>query len=234
MNKKKMNFNNFADKDGLFSVNDLRFDMDINGNYTFWFHKALPNQVFYPSPHIKPILSMLLEEKTNLNVSIKVVSSELGLKRICIYGVPFESVVTKALHNGETIKSRFTLTNPESYEGVGLVTDLIVHVTSFIINRERRLTVNSWTPLGDDGEVFYIHAHYWPDRQLFSHLDGAVIRFLPEEVKSLVDKGLKIKGQAYEKQFRMDGSITAKEAYQVVRLFLPGEEIVDEYFEQKM
>ncbi|TEB05644.1 hypothetical protein Psch_02685 [Pelotomaculum schinkii] len=44
MDKKNMDLNNFADKDGLFKVKDLQVNIDINGNYTFRFHKTLPNQ----------------------------------------------------------------------------------------------------------------------------------------------------------------------------------------------
>jgi hypothetical protein len=91
--------------------------------------------------------------------------------------------------------------------------------------------VEAWEDIGNSTEVFYIHGIMTISSQSFLHLDGASMHFDLESKARLFHKGRKLKGHDYNKHFRLDGCIGLLQACEVVRAYLPIEELTDEAFD---
>jgi hypothetical protein len=147
--------------------------------------------------------------------------------RAPMYGVSFQKAVNEALKKG-SIKSQFYL--PEKKDDV-YYSNLLLHVERRKESNGSIIQLQAWQYCIDTEEVFYVHAESQDFNSTVSHLDGAKIYFNKKDLAQLFIEGDKIKGDYYEKQFRIDGNIPLKDFYEIIKKFLPIEELVNEAFE---
>lgn len=194
----------------------------INNN--FWFDDVRVS----PNSSSKPVADYL-HNKNDLwmNASIRVVSG-LGITgRAPLYGVNFQKAVNEALKKG-FIKSQFYL--PAKVNDI-YYSNLLLHVNRRKESNGSIIQLQAWQYCIDLEEVFYIHAESKDFNFTVHHLDGAKIYMHKSDVAQLFTIGNKIKGDHYEKQFRLDGNIPIKDFYEIIKRYLPIEELVNEAFE---
>lgn len=198
--------------------------------YAFRLNGSPTSTLFFPPPEILGVLELVVpDEALWASARIRVLPEEWRQKRVPIFGPSFSAALRAAVSKG-LVKSRFSLLDSDRVKGTGLAAHLIVHLAHVGVQQGlSMLKVEAWEPLGTDGEAFYVHGVFGTDSHGFTHLDGAVIWFAAEDLNRLVNDGKKLKGLEYQKQFRLDGDLSADVAFEIIRRFVPISELVDEY-----
>lgn len=218
------------DKDGLIFSHDLEVVPHPKGEPRYVFRLKRGGTTLFPSPEISGVLDLVVHDPTLWSSArIRLSSTEWRQKRLPIFGPSFPTALKAALSQG-FVKSRFSLPGPDQLAGSGLVAHLVVHLAKVGLQQDTlMMKAEIWEPLGEEGEVFYVHGVFNADSTRFVHVDGAVIWFAKEDLKSLIDEGKKLKGLNYQKLFRLDGNLPMGVAVEMIRRFLPVSELVAEY-----
>ncbi len=217
------------DKDGLLPTSELIVSRSQSGSPEFLLQKRPEIQVF-PGALIDQVMGILLNDTTlwqSARVGMEAAPPIVG--RVTIFGVSFQRAVGEALKQGH-IKSKFQVPMPERFALRGAVAELVVHVGVEVEDGIRWATLEAWQDVGQSAEAFYVHARIDTIPGRFAHLDGATIQYDPEVKADLFRSAVKVKGQHYQKHFRLDGSIEASAAFEIAKAFFPIEELANEYF----
>jgi hypothetical protein len=161
------------------------------------------------------------------SAAIRVVSQPGISGRAPMFGVPFRRAVAIALRKG-FMKCEFYL--PDQKDDVYYAT-LLFHVNKRKESNGSVTELQVWQYCPGHSEVFYVHAESSDFAASVSHLDGAIIRFPPDDVVKLFSVCDKIKSEDYEKQFRLDGEFPMEDMLNIVSAYLPVSELVDEAFQ---
>jgi hypothetical protein len=213
------------DKDGLLTTEHVRiadtgFELKSNG---------IP---IFVAPAAQRVVDILARDADLWNVSrIKFSTENFGMKRIPIFGVPFEAAIKLLTqrHKNKHIKSLFRLLDGDQVACKGLEAELLAHVGI----EEDNIKLEAWQLSRQSEETFYCHALLNADGTIFNHLDGAIITHTEEDHSRLFQDGEKVKGTGYQKYFRLDGKIEFDRAVDIVNGYFPIEQISHEYFEVK-
>lgn len=211
-------------KDGLFPCKYLE-----QKNNQFWFNDVRVS----PNNSSKSVAKYLFERKELWrNSCVRIVDGGLGTSgRAPMYGVSFQKAVEEAFLKQGCIKSQFYL--PEKKDDI-YYSNLLLHINQRKESNGSIIQLQAWQYCIGLKEVFYIHAESKDFKSTVQHLDGAKIFYQhPEDIKDLVINGNKIKGDSYEKQFRIDGNIPMLDFYAIIKKYLPVQELVEEAFEEK-
>ena len=93
------------------------------------------------------------------------------------------------------------------------------------------LVLEGWQWI-EGAETFYFHSILSEDASTVTHIDGALVTFVSQaDALKHFWEGRKFKGEYYEKYFRVDETIAIGHAIELVRRFLPCDELVEEYFQ---
>ena len=144
-----------------------------------------------------------------------------------MFGVSLQRAIEQLKRN-KIEKSEFYLANQSDD----------IHYASLLLHIKRRkhsngggLALEAWQYCPGHSEVFYLHAESPNFETNATHMDCATIMFSPDNVKNLFVVCNKIKGQQYQKHFRLDGNIPINEMFRLASFFFPITELVEEAFE---
>jgi hypothetical protein len=209
-------------KDGLIPANKLKQVKISNTSLAF----ELDGKLVFPDPRIRSIVSYLLSTNYWSNAALRIIGDRLQENRLPIYGVSFSQALEIALRERFS-KSLFYVPNPDKYVQNGFLADMVVTLKT----QDRKIVeLEMWQQCKDLEYVFYVHGLLDEQNKTFSHLDGSIIYYEPFDKQILFKEGKKPKGRK-QKYFRVDDCIQFEVAFDLIRLFLPIEELVDEYFE---
>lgn len=213
-------------KDGLLPCSDL-IRVPTDSSYTLWLRDKESISVA-PSSRASSVADYISGDRHLWDsAAIRVVSSCGIYDRAPMFGVPFRQAVGLALRNG-FIKCEFYL--PHQRDDVYYAT-LLFYVNRRKDSNNSTCELQVWQYCPGLPEVFYVHAESSDFASEATHLDGAIIHFHPDEVVKLFKYCDKIKGELYEKQFRLDGHIPIQDMLNIVSAYLPVIELVDEVFQ---
>ena len=213
-------------KDGLVQCTEL-LQISERGYFTFWL-KRHENVCVVPGFHVRDVTQYLLPRESILRSAAIRVSPNLPCEfGAPLFGVPFAKAVELAIA-GKYVKAEFYLPNDDTG---GFNTRLLLHVNRRKESNGSVIQLQAWQYNVELPDVYYIHAESKDFSESVSHFDGALIQMSPEQIEALFTQCDKIKGDSYEKQFRLDGEIPLTDFYNLARHFFPVEELVDEAFE---
>ena len=223
-----MPFQKYYDKDNLISTSFLEVVEHPAMGTLIYVKGNAPIQVFL-LPDLDSVFKFIYEEK-NLwnNASFYVINRKISKLRAPIYGVPFVKALKVVLKEG-LIKSRFYFPNYDKLKYEAVIADLIIHLG--FNRKEKKKEVQLWQSLDKDNKVFYIHFIIDNYLNAVEHLDGAIIHFTDEQKNILFEKGKKVKGDSYQKLFRINSIISIEKSIEIIRKYFPIEELANEYFE---
>ena len=213
------------DKDGLLSTEHVTI---VGTGYELKNSKV----PIFVAPMARPVVDILSEDQYLWKCSrIRFSTQNIGMKRIPIFGVPFEAAIKLVTEKRNTrhIKSIFRLLHGGQVTDKGLEAELLAHVGVHAGN----ITLETWQLSRKSSETFYCHAILNAEGNIFNHLDGATITHTKNDHSRLFQHGDKIKGTNYQKQFRLDGEIPFKEAVGIVNAYFLIEQLSLEYFEAR-
>jgi hypothetical protein len=147
--------------------------------------------------------------------------------RAPVFGVPFSQAVKIALKQGQ-MRSRFYF--PERIKDRRYET-LLLQLDRTTGNGGKLLQLQAWQYSPGTHHAHYLHALSQDFNTHLCHLDGAVIEYSEDDLDLFLRKSRKVKGDRYEKQFRLDGSIEISHMHNLARMFFPTKELYDEAFE---
>jgi hypothetical protein len=189
----------------------------------------LDGQEIYITPEVNGVFGYLTTNKNLWHAArISVSNSRLGMKRAPIFGIPFRLGLQEALMSNEShIKAVYQRDDWELIQGHAVVGSLVAHTSSSpdIVEFE------AWQILDITSESFYIHAIISKETGLICHLDGATMHHSAEEKTLIASRGKKIRGAAYKKHFRIDGSFHIHVAEELMELYLPLDDLTEEFLQ---
>lgn len=149
--------------------------------------------------------------------------------RASIYGVPFEIGLRRVSKKDGLIKSLYQRDDSDYVGNHGIVGSLLAHTTY----SERCITFEAWQILEIDGsETFYIHCEIDLLNNIVTHIDGARMYHSLDQKLEMIYSGTKIKGDGYTKYFRLDGQIPLKNAREIMTIYLPLDDITEEFISE--
>jgi hypothetical protein len=214
------------DNDGLVPTSELIINKK-NNSFDLYLRKFPKVEVF---PHIQlssviPILSRTSSLWASACLDIKAFPPMSG--RIQIFGVPLIRAFKEVQKKGIT-KSHFALLK-ESYEqDRGTPADLLIHVSRNRKDVPNIVEIEIWEDVRISSEVFYGHSFCDYETEIVNHLDCATMHFSEEQKLQIFQGGVKIKGNSYQKHFRVDGKISLIIALDLMRAYFPIEELFNE------
>lgn len=144
-----------------------------------------------------------------------------------VFGVPFRKAVNLALSKGQ-MRSKFYF--PERIEN-GHHETLLMQLDKTNDARGELLQLQTWQYTPGARRAHYLHALSHDFKTHVCHLDGAVIEFSEEDLDLFLQKSRKVKGDKYEKFFRLDGMIEIEHMHNLAKAFFMTEDLYDEAFE---
>jgi len=226
-------------KDAFQSIQDFAFTAEgllkcsevIQTNAKSKYHLCMKcdNSIYFnPNNYSSPVYNYISKDKHLWNISaIRVVPEHYVYGRAPMFGVPFEKALSIVLKEG-FIKAEFFI--PDKKDNV-FYAALMFHINKHKDSNGANIELQVWQYCPGLSEVFYIHSESPDFLKYITHLDGAVIQYHPKDIYKLFTSGRKIKGEQYEKQFRLDGIIPFTDMINIISAYLPVEELVDEAFQ---
>lgn len=144
-----------------------------------------------------------------------------------VFGVPFRQAVEIALTRGQ-MRSKFFF--PERIEN-GRHETLLLQLDRISDIRGELLQLQAWQYSPGTHHAHYLHALSSDFKTHLCHLDGAVIEYSEDDLELFLRKSRKVKGDKYEKFFRLDGLIEIEHMHNLARTFFSTEELYNEAFE---
>lgn len=210
--------NNIVDKDGLVSTGLLVFN---NGQI------KINNVNVFIDPIAHEVAKYIRNNKDLWDIArFRIQEYEPIMARAPIFGVSFEQglKIISGRKQG-IVKSMYQRNDWKNIKGHAVVGSLLTHITY----ANHCITFEGWQLFDIDGETFYIHGEIDISKEIFTHLDGATMFHPIEDKSKLISHGSKIKGSHYVKHFRLDGAISMDYAIDIMRIYLPLEDLTEEF-----
>jgi hypothetical protein len=144
-----------------------------------------------------------------------------------IFGVPFRKAVNIALSKG-LMRSKFYF--PKRMEN-GHYETLLMQLDKTNDSSGELLQLQTWQYTPGTRHAHYLHALSHDFKTHVCHLDGAMIEFSDEDLELFLQKSRKVKGDSYEKFFRLDGMIEVEHMHNLAKTFFMTDDLYDEAFE---
>ena len=210
-------------KDGL--IKTIHIKKMNNGTF------QLSNKEISVVPHwrIYGLFNLIIQKnKLWKQAAFRLSSGSSTVGRAPIFGVPFAEAIKQALIKGE-MKSVYYL--PKKDPSSGFYSQLFVRINTKKENNNDLFIVEAWEWIGQGEEVIYIHMIISQSSFIVIHLDGAVLEYNSQlDISEIFYSGRKKKSEIYTKYFRLDGEILMDDAFEIIKEFLPIEELTEEYF----
>jgi hypothetical protein len=163
-----------------------------------------------------------LWEKSKLSLR----SSRKVLSRARVFGITFKQAVDKVQLKGYE-KARLYCEKQKDFSELGVIAEMLAITSN---DSEGQISFEVWQGVINVQEVFYAHAILNKDKTKFCHFDCAVIDFDISDKELLFNENRKIKGNNYEKLFRIDGQIDFCHVFNIADKFFPLDSLIEEYF----
>lgn len=126
------------------------------------------------------------------------------------------------------IKAVYQRKDWQLLQGHAIVGSLVAHTSS----SSDLIEFEAWQLLDITSETFYVHLIIRKETGLICHLDGATMHHSPEEKSIIAKDAIKIKGNEYKKHFRIDGNFKINIAEKLMELYMPLEDLTDEFLQR--
>ncbi len=210
----------YFDKDGLIYSKYIQRDRG---------KLFLGEREIYITPEAKSVFRYISANNNLLHASrISVNDKHITMKGAPIFGIPFrrglqEALMTKKSH----LKAVYQREDWQLIQGHAVVGSLVAHTSSSLDLVE----FEAWQILDITSKTFYIHAIISKETGLICHIDGATMHHSPKEKNIIAAYGKKVKGTGYKKHFRIDGSFQINIAEDLMELYLPLDDLTDEFLQ---
>jgi len=144
-----------------------------------------------------------------------------------IFGVPFEKALNLALQQGQC-RSKFFF--PERFSR-GRHETLLLQLDRIKQGSIDQMQLQVWQYTPNSNTAHYLHALSSNFHSDVSHLDCALIHFNDSDLDHFLRTSRKVKGDSYEKYFRLDGQIEITHMHNLARAFFLTEELYNEAFQ---
>ncbi len=210
-------------KDGLIKCNDVIFENNARARYFWYKHKTV---ALFPTIYSSPIIQYLIDKPLLWNnCAIRFTYTRSVHARAPMFGVPFEKAIRIVMEKG-FIKSKFYLPKKNDY----IYPSLLIYLNRRKESNNSMLELQAWLYIDGSAEVFYIHSESPDFINSVNHIDGAIMHCDQQEIHDIFINNKKIKCRDYQKQFRIDGSISVNEMIILIDVFFPLEELTQEAF----
>lgn len=148
--------------------------------------------------------------------------------RAPVFGVSFRQAVNIALEKGN-MRSKFFF--PSRTQGDRYETLLLQLDRTRGNDGTELVQLQVWQYSPGTHRAHYLHALSPDFNNYLCHLDGAVIEYSEDDLDLFLRESRKVKGDSYEKYFRIDGRIDVEHMHNLAKAFFPTEELYSEAFE---
>lgn len=213
-------------KDGLLPCSNIVI-MSYSNGYELNLAKqgAIP---LYSVPESDSVTDYLVDYPEIWNqAAIRVSYAPSIWGRITVFGVPFKKAVEIALQSGH-MRSKYFFPD-RSVEGRHET--LLIQLDRTNDVRGELLQLQTWQYSPGTRRAHYLHALSYDFMTHVCHLDGATIEYSDDDLDLFLQKSRKVKGDRYEKHFRLDGMIAIEHMHGLAAAFFPTQELYREAFE---
>lgn len=215
-------------KDGLVPSNEIQFQGD--GKALLFRLRRFSNVEVFPHSQLSRVVQLLAEDDSLWNQSALDISAMPSVvARVPVFGVPLNKALTEATKRGLQ-KSRFILLDDAYNSENGFPADLLLFVGTDSKSLPDTREIQVWEDVRGSSEVFYSHSIMSLDLLSVTHLDGATMHLTMEQKAELFNEAHKLKGESYQKHFRVDGSFPVSKAVELMQAYFPIEELTSEAF----
>lgn len=222
--------NEYRTKDGLFSTVNLRWHAEC-------LYLSPLNREVYVEPRVQGVTEYLRPRPHLWDIAqIELHLQSVSLRGAPIFGVPFDIALDLLSRDHPAqfiVKSMYQRLDSEHLSAInaGVIGTLVVHLSRPRQNDDL-ITLEAWEVMNIDGaETFYIHGQFSANDHCWKHLDGATIYHDEIEKATLLQHGRKVKGSGYKKRFRLDGEFDTEDVRNIVRAFVPLDDLPEEYLQ---
>ena len=240
----------YLDKHGLVQVKNLE-------PRDFKFHDSLFNEVSQKAYLFKPLITKnkelwvkprvnsslmeyLIHESSLNEVSVRVdvikpIGSEYtsGTASAPVIGISFKKAVQEVRKRNIAL----SIFHAESIGGTEFDVSgyLVIRLKKATEKEESLITLEAWEGRMVNSTVQYIHAIFPENMNYCNHLDGATTELEEESRRKLFYNGIYKKNPSYyQKQFRLDGKISLKTFYIIIKSYFLFDELTNEYFSEEV
>lgn len=209
-----------VDKDGLLcsrsvTKKDGRFFID--------------DEEIFVAPECRGVISYVLQHSSLWEKSrFRYNQSDIRKKGAPIIGVPFSRALKQALQDKHGFqKSMFEIPGWTSYKGKAVIATMLVHTTG----TSQLVELEAWQMLDISDETIYIHCIIDRKTTQVIHFDGATMCHTESQRENIRKYARKIKGEVYQKHFRLDGSFGIDQAAMLMDLYFPIQPLTSEFLD---
>lgn len=144
-----------------------------------------------------------------------------------LFGLSFKQALNKLKRMGIQ-QARLYCENKQDFSKEGVVAEMLINLTK---DNNGLVSIEAWQGFEGNNFAYYSHGILNEELNAFEHFDGAIIGFDIVDLDRLFRENRKLKGNSYEKLFRLDGEISFEHIFELSNRFFPLDNLVDEYFE---
>jgi hypothetical protein len=210
-----------SDEEGLISTKEIT--QVINRNIFL-----IKDKFVFPSHRIYRIVEYILDKPELWDSSkLSLSDSRSAYAAAMKFGISFQKAMIK-LQNSGFQKARLYCEHKQNFLKEGVVAEMLANI---YLDREKVTNIEIWQGVEGTNEVFYGHGIIKKETTSFSHFDCAIINYDLKDREELFRENKKIKGDKYQKQYRIDGEINQSEIFEIANKFFPLDKLIDEFFE---
>ena len=215
----------YGDKDGLISTDKLK---EIKLSKPFDRIFQLEDKWCFPSYPIKELIEIVISydlwKVTRISIS-KTRFKIIG--RATIFGIDFKKAIIKAVKEGISTTHLYW-SDFKEWTHLGVFADFLIKIT---MTKEGFIEFNSWQAIGNEGTLFFVHGILNERFNAFTHIDFAYHHTSLDEIQKLLQHGKDKPVLTFkEKILRLDGQINIDIGFELMTIFFPIDNLVDEYY----
>lgn len=228
---KELNYNisffieKYGDKDGLIGTDKLQ---EIKLSKPFDRIFQLEDKWVFPSYPIKKLIEIVISnnlwKETRISISktrFKVISGAT------IFGIDFKKAILKAAKEGISATHLYW-SDYKEWTHLGVFADFLIKITT---TKEGFIEFNSWQAIGNEETLFFVHGILGESFNCFTHIDFAYHHTSLDEIQKLLSNGKDKPVLTFkEKILRLDGQIKIDIVFELMSIFFPIDNLVDEYY----
>ena len=215
----------YGDNDGLVEtckLEEAKFSKPFDRIF------KIEDKFCFPSYPIKKLIEIIISK--NLWTSTRIAISKTRFKsitRATVFGIDFRKAIIKAIKEGISVTHLYW-SDFKEWTDQGVFADFLIKITK---SKEGLIELNSWQAVGSERTLFFVHGIFDESHKNFIHLDFAYHHTSIDEIQKLLlsgkDKPVLTKK---EKILRLDGEIDTDIGFELMRIFFPIDNLVDEYY----
>jgi hypothetical protein len=208
------------DKNGLIFSGDVK---EESGRF------FCEGEEIYAAPECRGIISHLLKDRKLWGISrIRFNRTDIRMKRAPIIAVPFSKALGIAIQSPYGFqKSMYQVPNWTIYAGKAVIATMLAHTSA----SHELVELEAWQFLDVSNETFYVHCIIDKKKRCVIHFDGATMIHTEAQRNQIQHEAAKIKGEGYQKHFRLDGEIIIDTAAILMDLYFPAQTLTREFLD---